>query len=358
MVMIMGIDLGRFKQDEAAKEVDGKLKRDASFVSNRRSVFEDLGERSSQLVPPSTTPVDASIDTPVEPQKPRSHAKFRLKAPQWRPVAQKVYKRADIQLMVKNRRIHLPASVTLSFLAAIIVAGAFLVFLSHAQANKANKTAQLYGGLMSDLTETVQKVKFGLNGTTGRLSAEQLDAYSGQMTRLDYDCYGVRNTSNVQPNDSKAVKASVKQAQQLCNDLIPVADYSKAVYAAARDVLLLNASTSAGDSGNLAAAIQAIDATADAIKALNYPSVQDPAQSEIVTVLQQASKAAADLKPYLDKDTSNQPLEAAFTKKLQSAQNEIMNARPYYWNNTIQIDALLRATQKLSNTFSKEAKSN
>jgi hypothetical protein len=354
----MGIDLGRFRQDLADKALEDKLDETESPAEKFKRQKQATGRVSMP-----TTEEQARPEVPVQakkparkPRKPRNLPKYRIRLPKWRPYLQKLLTLASFHIKVKKFTVRIPGTATLTVVAVVLIGGFILLLAPSVQSAKENKTAKLYANLMSDLSATIKKVQASLSSDVMTMSEADLSAYHGQMVRLDYDCYAISNKNNVATTDPKAVKDSARSAQSLCHDLIPVADYSKAVYENAHDLLLIDASAAALDPAKLSDAAATINTTQTAIKSLSFPSISDPAQSEMTTVLDRAGKAAADLKPVLEQGKTGSQQATTFITQLQSAQQEITNARPYYWNNTIQINALSQATQRLQTAFQKELK--
>lgn len=213
---------------------------------------------------------------------------------------------------------------------------------------------QFYRSRLADLQAGVEKINVIKQPSSDY--KDTLDQYNVTLNRVADTCNNLNDkTEHLQKTRATGKYGSaIEQTDKLCQDLIEVSNYSLAVYQSGRDYLLLDQSflglakdprLKAKAEETLAVLIR----TKQTLQKINYPEVNDPAQPELIKLLEKDQAAAETL--------VNSPADqvAVTAKQLNEALTNdklnFLNARIYYWNNTVGITQLQAAVTKLKENF-------
>jgi hypothetical protein len=179
--------------------------------------------------------------------------------------------------------------------------------------------------------------------------------YTVHMGKLAKSCEDINSQVDRQESKTSRHKSAIAKSGKLCQDLLDVVNYSRALYESSREYILLDRSFlqstgAANFTEDLRAAIEVLEQTKQTIKKIDYPQVNDPAQSELVSLVDRDLLMAKQLAVLGDAEERTQ-LAAELLNRLNQDQANILNARIYYWNNTIGVNSLQKAIAQLISEF-------
>lgn len=184
-----------------------------------------------------------------------------------------------------------------------------------------------------------------------------LDKYTKQLTEVDKTCRELTTKAQDVHDSTKTgdSQSAVENTAKLCQDLIDVVDYSLAVYQSCRDYLLLDQSYLAKpDSSEFKSKVKdslgTLNKTEQTLQKINYPQVNDPAQPELIKLVDQDQKLTAALAE-VNSESQADTLAAQLSNSLTQDKSNFMNARIYYWDNTVGISQLEQSISRLIGLF-------
>jgi hypothetical protein len=188
-----------------------------------------------------------------------------------------------------------------------------------------------------------------------------LDDYDDLLYQMEGNCNELRADypGMKQWSVPMSTKDAMNQVDQLCSDLLGVLRYSQAVYQAAHPYLVLDRSPwpPATQRFDYASRLNSVSSTANAAKnhlrSINTAATQDPALEELVTTVDSTLALTVKAQAAVDKSdtTTADQLASQVNSQLNEAGNEFLSARTYFWNNTIHVEKLRQAIDRLQGEF-------
>lgn len=214
-----------------------------------------------------------------------------------------------------------------------------------------------YSKGLSKLSLSVESI--GLTFATVEDTKTNLEQYRKTLNGTRDIC---KQLNGKQLERSRNIGGSLKQSSEgvkkLCEDLIPLLDYSRELHDILKPYLTYEVAAwpppeSKEFSGHLAETQGMIRSTLPRLKKLSYPEVDDPALSEFILQIEAAEKLADEGYTSLTKnETSVTNLKAEQLRNvLRQDKTDFLDARRYFWENTAQIDALQKAITKLRDSL-------
>jgi hypothetical protein len=218
---------------------------------------------------------------------------------------------------------------------------------------------QTYGKALDDLANGADRLPPAV--WPGKTLAADLADYDDLLYQMMGDCNGLKSDYATMKTWQipQKTKDAMGQVDRLCADLLGVLKYSQDLYHAAHNYLLVDGSTWPDASQTfdyqkrLNDTANAAQAAKSHLQEVNSAATQDPAQQELITTTDSTLTLTDKAQKAFDShDTAlaNQ-LGAQLVQKLAADRTEFITARTYFWNNTIQVEKLRSAIDKLNAVF-------
>lgn len=156
------------------------------------------------------------------------------------------------------------------------------------------------------------------------------------------------------------VKDAMSNSRQLCSDFLDVVEYSQAVYRALGPYMTISTkqwpyANSQDFDSHMDRLAATLDSSLQTLKAVRN-NVEDPGGSELaaqVELAQSKLKQAQSAKKNGDLAAADK-LTDELIALIEQDRIDFMNARTYFWRNTVQLEALQKTVESLTNSFTKQ----
>ncbi len=245
---------------------------------------------------------------------------------------------------------------------ALVTGVAYVSFVVYVRSTALNekKIRRQYSAQFSSLEAAVNGIPATLDLSIAN-TPENLDHYYGQLDKVFEPCGNITGhvaQFSAVKGVSQQTKDQLTQSEHLCSDLTNVTKYSQTLYKSSEALLFLNTSPwpDARDKAfteRLDSTKQAMAASKLSIQNVSFPTVSDPAQPELLTIIDRVSKQALQINDALGKsDYGKAGTDAAIlSKEIEKAKIDFLSARSYFWNNTVEFTALQKAIARLKDGF-------
>jgi hypothetical protein len=248
----------------------------------------------------------------------------------------------------------LPIRQRLIFIIMIIFAVITILMLLVVKTKSIN---EYYTRRLDTLQTDVSGIPSILETDNNQIEAK-LSTYEDKMNKISNNCQALLSKNKDMSKTPKDLRQQTEKVHKLCTDLIAITIYSSALYDSLHDYILLPSSslppvnsTEFGQRLNQSA--QTIKTSQINLFRLDNSKIKDPALDELKLQLDDAMKKAKDAQEALKaKDYETAERQASQLLKLTNQdKQDFLNARNYFWNNTVQIDALIKSIAKLKTDF-------
>lgn len=195
---------------------------------------------------------------------------------------------------------------------------------------------------LDNLIKSITALSENLEVPEKNNTESNLEAYQMRLDELDKQCSELIRHKG--PDNSKEGKAVGERISGICEDLIPVAYYSRQLHEQIHDYILLSdeewpkPGTTEFDN-RLESTVRIISETKRNLEALNNRKVQDPALSELIYQVKIAEETAKKVQSTNNPEESSKQAEE-LRSLLARDRTDFLAARTYFWNNTIGIAQL------------------
>lgn len=243
----------------------------------------------------------------------------------------------------------------LIFIAVIVVVATSLLFVK-----RASSTEDYYSERLQRLHAMLQDMpgSFELSGDTDK----DLKNYYQQLEAITALCKQIRDKSAAlgQKKLNDKLRQSINNADKLCADLGAIAVYQRQLYGTLDVYLTLDLApnlepTSPQFGNQVSDIVSTIRNTLRSVRNVDNQKIEDPALSELLAQLEEAEKTAATVQEAMSHNDHEQAKRSMtdLIKLVNQDKSDYLLARNYFWNNTVQLDALLQATEKLQQEFNR-----
>ena len=251
----------------------------------------------------------------------------------------------------KSHKILLAACLAMAV--ALILGSGFVIMA------KIRSPGRYYKNQLHELSQEVGKIGPSINmdrdDTLKNLdnSLGDYDKLTGKIISLCRPLTSRDKEFASRTKDKKLLEV-IMNSKLLCNDLTNVSAYSRHVYGGSRDFFKLNTNLPPVDAPEYAARINEVSSivqkTQENLRNIDNSKVGDPGLNELIGHLDDANKQIILIRASLEYTD----FQAAQTQSEQLAKNladdkkYFLDARSYFWNNTVRLEALEQAINKLS----------
>jgi hypothetical protein len=153
------------------------------------------------------------------------------------------------------------------------------------------------------------------------------------------------------------LQQSVESINRLCTDLNDIFKYQRALYSSLDVYLTMEVMFPSPDSPQFSHQLSQVQSviknTLAVTRKINNEKVADPALGELITQIEEAEKLANAARDALGQGDSQRAQASAeqLRSSIYQDKADLLLARNYFWNNTVQLEQLLRAIEKLKAEF-------